>query len=78
MQSIGGACEEMTLRFLNLVWADKEIKRGYIAENSELCDFVQLLSSIDPATGEHSLTNYKKSDIFTSNSMKELFKNQKA
>lgn len=78
MQSIGGACEEMTLRFLNLVWSGNEIKRGYIADNSELCEFVQLLSSIDPATGEHSSTNHKKLDVLTSNSMKELFKKPKS
>ena len=47
MESIGGACEEMALRFQNLVRADNEIKRGYIAGNFELCEFVQSLSSID-------------------------------
>lgn len=78
MESTGNACEEMTLRFLNLVWADEEIKRGYIANNTELKEFVRILSTIDPATGEHSLPNYKKSDVFTSNKMKELFKKPKS
>lgn len=36
MQSIGDACEEMALRFENWVWADNEIKRGYIANDTEL------------------------------------------
>ena len=74
MQSVGEACEEMALRFHNLVWADNEIKRGYIANDSELREFVHSLSSIDPATGEFSSGNYKKSDVFTSNKMKELYK----
>ena len=78
MESVGNACEEMALRFQNLVWADNDIKRGYIANNSKLCEFVQILSSIDPATGEDSVPNCKKSDVFTSNKMKELFKKPKS
>ena len=78
MESVGNACEEMALRFQNLVWADNDIKRGHIANNSELCEFVQILSSIDPATGEYSVPNYKKSDVFTSNKMKELLKKPKS
>ena len=77
-ESIGGACEEMALRFQDLVWADNEIKRGYIAGNSDLCEFVQSVSSLDPATGEYLVPNFKQSDVFTSNKMKELYKKPKS
>lgn len=74
MQSVGDACEEMTLRFDNLVWAENELKRGYIANGTQLREFVDSLSTIDPAIGEYTSGNYKKSDVFTSNKIKEMHK----
>ena len=62
----------MSLRFDNLVWAENEIKRGYIANETELRQFLHTLSTIDPAIGEYASGNYKKSDVFTSNKMKEM------
>ena len=73
-QSVGDACEEIAMRFQNLVWADNEIKRGCIANNTELFDFVNKISSLDPAAGEYGSINYRKSDVFTSNKMKEFYK----
>ena len=72
--SIGAACEEMTKRFLNLTWTDREIERGYIADEIELKDFVQVLNEFDPAIGEFTQQTYLKSDVFSSAKMKEIFK----
>ena len=71
--SVGGACEEMTKRFLNLTWTDREIERGYIADNEEMKDFVQVLNYLDPAIGEFTQQTYLKSDVFSSAKMKEMF-----
>ena len=64
----------MALRFDNLVWAENELKRGYIANETQLREFVDSLSTIDPAIGEYISGNYSKSDVFTSNKMKEMYK----
>ena len=72
-KSIGGACEEMTKRFLNLTWTDRNIERGYIASDTELKEFVEVLNSFDPSLGEYSSSNYSKSDVFSSNKMKEMY-----
>ena len=72
--SVGAACEEMTERFLNLTWTDREIERGYIADDMELKDFVQVLNQFDPAIGEFIQQTYLKSDVFSSAKMKEIFK----
>ena len=72
-KSIGGACEEMTKRFLNLTWTDRNIERGYIASDTELKEFVEVLNSFDSSLGEYSSSNYSKSDVFSSNKMKEMY-----
>lgn len=72
-KSIGGACEEIMRRFLNLTWTDRGIERGYIAEDIEMKDFVYLLHSFDPALGEFAQPNYTKSDIFSSTKIKEMY-----
>jgi hypothetical protein len=72
-KSIGGACEEMTKRFLNLTWTDRNIERGYIASDTELKEFVEILNSFDPSLGEYSTSNYSKSDVFSSSKMKDMY-----
>ena len=71
--SVGGACEEITNRFLNLTWTDGEVERGYIADNEEMKDFVKVLTYLDPATGELTQQAYLKSDVFSSAKMREMF-----
>ena len=72
-KSIGGACEDMMRRFLNLTWTDRSIKRGYIAEDIEMKDFVSILNSFDPALGEFALPNSLKSDVFSSGKIKDMY-----
>ena len=60
-----------------IIWyAENELKRGYIANETQLREFVDSLSTIDPAIGEYTSGNYKKSDVFTSNKLKEMYKNR--
>ena len=40
-KSIGGASEEILRRFLNFIWTDRSIERGYIADEEEMKDFVR-------------------------------------
>ena len=47
--SIGVACNEMSKRFKNQVWDKSNIQEGYIAHDRELFDFVDILTTFDPA-----------------------------
>ena len=69
--SAGGAYEDMTQRFPNLTWTDRDIARGYMADDMELKDFLQVLNQFDPVIGE--FTQHIKSDVSSSTKMKEIF-----
>ena len=72
-KSVGGACEEITKRFLNLTWTDRNIERGYIADEYELKEFVEILNTFDPALGEFTNQNYLRPDVFTSVKIKAAY-----
>jgi hypothetical protein len=71
--SVGVACREMTGRFLNQVWDERNIQEGYIAASEELYDFVKILTTFDPSLDEFIECSYNKSDVFTSSRCKEQF-----
>ena len=58
---------------MNLTWTDRNIERGYIASDTELKEFVEVLNSFDPSLGEYSASNYSKSDVFSSSKMKDMY-----
>lgn len=72
-KSVGGACEEITKCLLNLTWTDRNIERGYIADEYELKEFVEILNTFDPALGEFTNQNYLRPDVFTSVKIKAAY-----